>query len=63
LFFFEKEGYNVDSFTDYIEALNYFYQNIDNCFLVIADYKMPEMSRIDFIKKIRKLLLNINYNY
>ena len=36
------------------EALKYFYQNISNCSLVITDYKMPQMSGIDLIKKIRE---------
>ena len=47
-------GFNTISFQNPIEALNYFYQNFTNCYLVIADYKMPQMSGIDFIKKIRE---------
>jgi DNA-binding NtrC family response regulator len=47
-------GFNTISFQNPIEALDYFYQNINNCCLVIADYKMPQMSGIDFIKKIRE---------
>ncbi|HEX2407029.1 MAG TPA: response regulator, partial [Nitrososphaeraceae archaeon] len=35
-------------------ALNYFYQNQSNCSIVITDYKMPQMSGIDLIKKIRE---------
>jgi hypothetical protein len=34
--------FNIISFQNPIEALNYFYQNISNCSLVIADYKMPQ---------------------
>ena len=51
--YLSSNGYNVISFNNPIYALEYFYQNISNCFLVITDYKMPQMSGIDFIKKIR----------
>ena len=34
--------------------MNYFYQNQSNCSLVITDYKMPQMSGIDLIKKIKE---------
>jgi response regulator RpfG family c-di-GMP phosphodiesterase len=47
-------GFNTISFQNPIEALNYFYQNITNCYLVIADYKMPQISGIDFINKIKE---------
>ena len=47
-------GFNTISFQNPIEALNYFYQNFTNCYLVIADYKMPQISGIDFINKIRE---------
>jgi DNA-binding NtrC family response regulator len=46
--------FNIISFQNPIEALNYFHQNISNCSLVIADYKMPQMSGIDFIKIVEK---------
>ena len=51
--YLSSNGYNVIPFNNPIYALEYFYQNISNCFLVITDYKMPQMSGIDFIKKIR----------
>jgi response regulator RpfG family c-di-GMP phosphodiesterase len=46
--------FNIISFQNPIEALNYFYQNVSNCSLVIADYKMPQMSGLDLIKEIRE---------
>ena len=41
-----------------LEALNYFYQNKSNCSLVITDYKMPQMSGLDLINKIREIDTN-----
>jgi CheY-like chemotaxis protein len=52
--YLSSSGFNTISFQNPIEALNYFYQTVSNCFMVIADYKMPQMSGIDFIKKIRE---------
>ena len=52
--YLSSNGYNVISFNNPIYALEYFNQNITNCSLVITDYNMPQMSGIDFIKKIRE---------
>ena len=52
--YLSSNGFNKISFQNPLEALNYFYQNPNNCSLVIADYKMPQMSGIDFIKKMRE---------
>ena len=49
-----SNGFNTISFQSPLDALEYFYQNINNCSLVITDYKMPQMSDIEFIKKIRE---------
>ncbi|HJU60354.1 MAG TPA: response regulator, partial [Nitrososphaeraceae archaeon] len=49
-----SNGFNTISFQNPLEALNYFYRNVSNCSLVITDYKMPQMSGIDLIKKIRE---------
>ena len=46
-----SNGFNTISFQNPIEVLNCFYQNISNCYLVIADYKMPQMSGLDLLKK------------
>jgi CheY-like chemotaxis protein len=48
--YLSSNGFNTISFQNPFEALDYFYQNISNCSMVIADYKMPQMSGIDFIK-------------
>ncbi len=52
--YLSSNGFNTISFQNSIEALNYFYHNISNCYLVITDYKMPQMSGIDLIKKIKE---------
>jgi response regulator RpfG family c-di-GMP phosphodiesterase len=53
----KSDGYQTISFDNPIEALNYLNKNdnISNCSLVITDYKMPQMSGIDFIKKVREV--------
>jgi CheY-like chemotaxis protein len=52
--YLSSNGFNTVSFQNPIEALEYFYQNVSNCSIVITDYKMPQMSGIDLIKKIRE---------
>jgi response regulator RpfG family c-di-GMP phosphodiesterase len=49
-------GYQIISFDNPIDALNYIDNNISNCssLLIITDYKMPQMNGIDFIKRIRE---------
>ena len=52
----KSDGYQTISFDNPIEALNYLDKNdnISNCSLVITDYKMPQMSGLDLVKKIRE---------
>jgi DNA-binding response OmpR family regulator len=52
--YLSSNGFNTISFQNPMEALEYFYKNPNNCSLVITDYKMPQISGIDFIKKIRE---------
>ena len=50
-------GYNIVVFDNPLEALNYLNKDeniITNCSLIITDYRMPQMSGIDFIEKIRE---------
>ena len=58
----KSDGYHIVSFDNPVEALNYLNKNdnISNCSLVIADYKMPQMSGLDFIKKIKEKDSNSN---
>jgi response regulator RpfG family c-di-GMP phosphodiesterase len=52
--YLSSNGFNTISFQNSLDALEYFYQNQSNCSLVITDYKMPQISGIDLIKKIRE---------
>jgi len=52
--YLSSNGFNTISFQNPKAAFNYFYQNQSNCSIVITDYKMPQMSGIDLIKKIRE---------
>ena len=60
LFFYSEclksNDYHIISFDNPVEALNHLNinENIANCSLVITDYKMPQMSGIDLIKKIKE---------
>ena len=50
-------GYNIVVFDNPLEALKYLNKDdntITSCSLVITDYRMPHMSGIDFIEKIRE---------
>jgi two-component SAPR family response regulator len=51
--YLSSNGFNTISFQNPLDALEYFYKNQRNCYLIITDYKMPQMSGIDLIKKIR----------
>jgi len=56
--YLSSNGFNIVSFQNPKAALNYFYHNENNCSIVITDYKMPQMSGIDLIKKIREKDIN-----
>ncbi len=49
--------YNIVVFDNPLEALNYLNQDeniITKCSLVITDYRMPQISGLDIIEKIRE---------
>ena len=53
--YLQKFGYETIPFNNPVDALNHLNtSNNSNCSLVISDYKMPQMSGIDLIKKIRE---------
>ena len=51
--YLSSNGFNTVSFQNPLDALEYFYKNPNNCSLVITDYKMPQMTGLDLIKKIK----------
>jgi len=51
--YLSSNGFNTISFQNPLDALEYFYKHLNNCSLVITDYKMPQMSGLDLIKKIK----------
>lgn len=50
--FLRLNGFPVVAFDDPIKALNFARDNISTLSIVITDYKMPEISGIELIKKI-----------
>ena len=52
-FFLLKEGYKVDSFTDSIEALNYYRK--DKYDLVLLDAKIPKLKEISLYQKLKEI--------
>jgi response regulator RpfG family c-di-GMP phosphodiesterase len=52
----QKFGYETIPFNNPTDALNYINNsNTCNCSLIITDYKMPQMTGLEFIKKIREI--------
>ena len=53
--YLQKFGYETIPFSNPVDALNHLNtSNKFNCSLVITDYRLPQMSGIDLIKKIRE---------
>lgn len=50
-----RRGYSVISFSDPLLALEYINKNRDGNSLLITDIKMPGMSGIELVKKIREI--------
>jgi two-component system response regulator HydG len=55
--FFKQRGYNVVTFSDAREALDEIESQKLQVDVVLSDFKLPVMSGVDFIKRIRKMNL------
>jgi len=51
--YLSSNGFNTISFQNPLDALEYFYKKPNNCSLVITDYKLPQMTGLDLIRKIK----------
>lgn len=51
--FLQYSGYNIDAYTDSIEAFHNFRQNSHD--LIILDLKMPQMDGIKLYKKMKEI--------
>lgn len=55
--FFKQRGYNVVTYEDAREALDDIESSKVSADVVLSDFKLPVMSGVDFIKRIRKINL------
>jgi DNA-binding NtrC family response regulator len=51
----QKEGFDVNGFTDPLLALEHFRANYDSYNIVISDLRMPAMNGIEFLQNIKKV--------
>jgi DNA-binding NtrC family response regulator len=53
------DGVSVVSFNDPVIALEHFTQNKERYALVISDFRMPNLTGLELLKKVKKLKLNV----
>jgi CheY-like chemotaxis protein len=55
----QRDGYQVNEFTDPLKALNFFTSHHEKCSLVITDLRMPNMNGIEFASQVRRINPNV----
>ena len=55
----EMKGLRVKTFLDPCEALSHIQKDLQLCSLIITDIRMPEMSGIEFVQRVRKISSDI----
>ena len=53
------DGVSVVSFNDPVIALEHFTQNKERYALVISDFRMPNLTGLELLKKVKKLKSNV----
>jgi DNA-binding NtrC family response regulator len=53
------DGVSVVSFNDPVIALEHFMQNKERYALVISDFRMPNLTGLELLKKVKKLKSNV----
>jgi DNA-binding NtrC family response regulator len=53
------DGVSVVSFNDPVIALEHFIQNKERYALVISDFRMPNLTGLELLKKVKKLKSNV----
>lgn len=56
----EKHGYSTIQFSDSKKALNWFKENNDQVFIVLADIVIPQMDGIEMVKHFREIQQDLN---
>ena len=55
----QENGYNIDTFTNPIIALEHLLKNHDKYKLLISDYRMPYLNGCELVTKVKELNGNI----
>ena len=59
--FLKYDGYEVDAFTDPVDALYYFKKDVYD--LALVDLKIPKMNDIELSKELQKIDPNLLYRF
>ncbi|HEX9319085.1 MAG TPA: response regulator [Nitrososphaeraceae archaeon] len=56
-----QNGFSVDRFTDPLQALSVFERNPNGYDLVLSDIRMPGISGLDLVRKMKDINPNVNF--